>query len=85
MYVTYVTYLSIMYVTYLSIMYDCILYNVFRDAVTKSAVLVTDKQDPALAAELSLYLFPIMYEAGYYGMGTIEVYTRSSVSRMLLQ
>ena len=40
----------------------------FRDAISKSAIAVKDKQDPSLATEL-LLLYPHFYEAGYTGMG----------------
>ena len=40
----------------------------FRDAISKSSVALTDKQDPSLATELFL-LYPLFYEAGFNGMG----------------
>ena len=42
----------------------------FRDLVTKSAVAVSDKQDPTLVAELALS-YQLFYEQGYDGMGLL--------------
>ena len=38
----------------------------FRDAISKSSVALTDKQDPSLATVLFL-LYPLFYEAGFNG------------------
>ena len=40
----------------------------FRDAVSRSAVILNDKQNPALAAELS-YTYGIFYQLGFNSMG----------------
>ena len=40
----------------------------FRDMVTKSSVLLGDKQNPAIVAELS-FTYQIMYDLGFISMG----------------
>lgn len=40
----------------------------FRDAVSRSAVILNDKQNPALAAEIS-FTYGIFYQLGYNSMG----------------
>lgn len=56
-----------------SIRWDIILemYKVsdsFRDAVTLSSVVLTDKQDPSAVTELA-YTYQLFYEHGFQGMG----------------
>lgn len=42
--------------------------SLFRDCVAKSSVALTDKQDPSAVTELC-FTYPLLYEAGYEGMG----------------